>query len=664
MKILKNGKQTHFKNKDKHVTSIITKPNEPVTDGLLVWLDGRDGSCSEKTTTWVDRSGNNYNATLTGFGDFTKNEWDGYGLAMQAANRTVLLNNTTIPLPNNQITLEVYGINYDSDLFSGLIANNKNSYYYWVNSNNAVLWKNNKEFSNNNFATISDDIITHLTFVYYEKYCEIYKNGKLVLTQKNQSPTIVTSFNNGRVFCPYCSKYTSRVFSTRLYDRALTAKEIQQNYEYEKTIYRGVCDKQLKMTSFSKISVENEWNTEDFIINYTIETNGLSQNTYDAYLLKDGKQIGHYKCSVGENKIVYTHGKALDEQCILELYVEGCGIKTDSIYWSINDETEVPYISLYKVGPTFQPDEDVKFEYFIADANYIEYREVELPEGYSYPTFTVKFYVDDILVKVYENMNSADHFANLGKFTGGDHTIRAVCYDNLGRQSIDIWYHFRVWTDEYEIKDNQIYTMTESDLTKYNLTNVDNGPYYQSNGGSYYNSITELYKNPEGNVTSTDGTTILTRKKVKDLYCRIKPYWDDVDFNDYVAFKEDADLAIKRVKIKLECTSFQDIGNNNRIGLQQLIDDTAMAGYKKLVLLPGTYRIENIDGEACLKVPDRFTLDLNGAKIKLNGCTTSGCVMIEIRCRYDSHVINGTIEGDFFEHDYAGSPNNSEWVNI
>lgn len=37
--------------------------------------------------------------------------------------------------------------------------------------------------------------------------------------------------------------------------------------------------------------------------------------------------------------------------------------------------------------------------------------------------------------------------------------------------------------------------------------------------------------------------------------------------------------------------------------------------------------------------------------------------MIPLNNTLYSHVINGTIEGDFYIHDYAGSTNNSEWVN-
>ena len=76
-------------------------------------------------------------------------------------------------------------------------------------------------------------------------------------------------------------------------------------------------------------------------------------------------------------------------------------------------------------------------------------------------------------------------------------------------------------------------------------------------------------------------------------------------------------------------------------------------------MLPGTYRI---DHQESIFIPSNFTLDMNGATIKLNQFTGDKALMITLNNTFDSHVINGTIEGDYYSHDYANSPNNSEWV--
>ena len=53
---------------------------------------------------------------------------------------------------------------------------------------------------------------------------------------------------------------------------------------------------------------------------------------------------------------------------------------------------------------------------------------------------------------------------------------------------------------------------------------------------------------------------------------------------------------------------------------------------------------------------------MNGSTLKQNQFTGNKSLMVELNNTFDSHVINGIIEGDYFSHDYIGSTNNSEWV--
>ena len=94
-------------------------------------------------------------------------------------------------------------------------------------------------------------------------------------------------------------------------------------------------------------------------------------------------------------------------------------------------------------------------------------------------------------------------------------------------------------------------------------------------------------------------------------------------------------------------------------GLQKLLDDKAAAGMRKVVLLPGTYRVS---GKRTLRIPDRMTLDLNGATLKLDGFTGCKSLMVKISAVTDAVLENGTLAGDYYEHDYAGSDSKSEWV--
>ena len=124
--------------------------------------------------------------------------------------------------------------------------------------------------------------------------------------------------------------------------------------------------------------------------------------------------------------------------------------------------------------------------------------------------------------------------------------------------------------------------------------------------------------------------------------------------NEYIMTEEDL------VTYNIKNDDNKEYGENTRKGLQQLLDDKKNLGFNKLKLLPGIYRIDHADS---IFIPTEFTLDLNEATIKLNGFTGDSATMIQLNNTFDSHVINGTIEGDYYEHDYKNSPNNSEWVN-
>ena len=107
-----------------------------------------------------------------------------------------------------------------------------------------------------------------------------------------------------------------------------------------------------------------------------------------------------------------------------------------------------------------------------------------------------------------------------------------------------------------------------------------------------------------------------------------------------------------------------DVALNTRNGLQSLMNDKAALGIKKLVLLDGTYIIKYSLVKEALSIPDRFTLDLNQSTIKLlydenNIANAPGLatVILKISHKYDSHVINGTICGDYLERGNISSSN-------
>ena len=89
---------------------------------------------------------------------------------------------------------------------------------------------------------------------------------------------------------------------------------------------------------------------------------------------------------------------------------------------------------------------------------------------------------------------------------------------------------------------------------------------------------------------------------------------------------------------------------NTRLGLTELFKEIKGNGYKKAILLNGIYRVNYTnDRSQPIFIPSEFTVDLNNSTIKLNPENEESNLMINMKDCFDSHLINGTIEGDYAE---------------
>lgn len=319
---------------------------------------------------------------------------------------------------------------------------------------------------------------------------------------------------------------------------------------------------------------------------------------------------------------------------------------------------EVPYISTYYIKPIVKPGEEVFIDYYITDYYYKEYMEKYnlkedtwgdynwTEEVWNNEIFTVTVRIEGQKDKVYPNLKAGDHQVSLGSFsTEGEQKFSILCTDKYGRNSHELFNFFLV-QGEVEIKE---YVMTEDDLSIYNIKNTDN---YEVKKIIDLSSLTTKNSTTVKAALVEAATNIIPQSKT--YVCVIADTDGDGNPNNWwgenqVVYASDYD----KDKVLKEAT-------NTRKGLQQLLDDKKAAGYNKLTLLPGTYRI---DHQKQIYIPTNFTLNMNGATLKQNQFTGASSLMIEINNTINSHVINGIIEGDYFSHDYANSTNNSEWVN-
>lgn len=106
---------------------------------------------------------------------------------------------------------------------------------------------------------------------------------------------------------------------------------------------------------------------------------------------------------------------------------------------------------------------------------------------------------------------------------------------------------------------------------------------------------------------------------------------------------------------------------NNRMGLTALFKKIQENGYRKAILPTGIYRINRAkrlgaNEETPIEIPTNFTLDMNGSTFKLHpfNDTEYGKIgqvencMVRMKECFDSHIINGVFEGDYFERKEKG----------
>lgn len=347
---------------------------------------------------------------------------------------------------------------------------------------------------------------------------------------------------------------------------------------------------------------------------------------------------------------------------------------------------EVPYLSTYYIKPVVSTTEDVIIDFYVTDYNHTEYVE----ETFDY-TFTITVKVegkDDIILK---DVKGGDHSVNLGKFANpGEQKFSILATDQYGRNSHELFNFFLVKKTEilkpkcqckfscnYNPPEDYIagetysgkcecdyvckcepfienlnltkeYIMKESDLVKYNIKNTDNYEVKNIQTLKLINptptTVKSALEEVSKNITPSSNTYTCI---IADTKGTGEPgqWWGETivkyapDYNKDAVMKE---------------------SQNTRLGLQKFLDDKKSEGFNKVTLLKGVYRIDHLEP---IYIPTQFTLDMNGATFKQNQFASNKALMIELNNTFDSHIINGIIEGDYYSHDYVNSPNNSEWVN-
>jgi len=223
-----------------------------VTDGLVLCLDAADKvSYPGSGTTWTDLSGNGNNATLSEAGIGTVSGSN--TMAFDGSNDYV-----SLPSQNDaQSLLSGWGNmtgedtnNYSIELWvktsqsagsnaidsPGLVARNNNDIYANLTCYNGIVYFVHHNggwiYTPCSTTDISDNVWHHVAFVNHSN-----ETGDIYIDGVKEASGVSTSIGGSNYFSPdnlgtcYNDKYFNGEISTfSAYDRALSAKEISQNF--------------------------------------------------------------------------------------------------------------------------------------------------------------------------------------------------------------------------------------------------------------------------------------------------------------------------------------------------------------------------------------------------------------------------------------------------
>ena len=320
------------------------------------------------------------------------------------------------------------------------------------------------------------------------------------------------------------------------------------------------------------------------------------------------------------------------------------------------ERLKYPYVSTYYVKPTVTPEETVKVGIYVTDFDsskirfrddshrfsaFLEYRlKADRPECDPYRDGRAQTPAAPRRSEVLEltDLKSGDAEFTIGKLPVGEYEFRVWAVDEKGRESHRVIHDFRVMTAaDQTIPADRVYAMTAADLAAYGIRN----------DGDLERIV----------YVATNGEETVVKEKRPDVpgYTVKVPLDPKSGKVPYRAFE--------KATVVYDAGYDAALAENNAVatsdGLQRLVNEKAAEGFRKLVLLPGVYRVS---WSRRLRIPDRFTLDLGGATLKLNACSVASVVMVNLASTVDSHLVGGTLEGDYWAHDYKGAPSGSEWV--
>jgi hypothetical protein len=217
-----------------------------VTDGLVLYLDAANpNSYVSGSTTWTDISRSGNNGTL--INGPTYNSANGGSIVFDGSNDRVNLNNNFSGSTENNVTVEALvwlNANQNTKIFTSNYTPSGGATGFALgisdSNNNVVKWfTGNLGTTNTIFSTTTlvNQQFYHAVGTYDGNVKRLYING--ILEASSSVSNIInntsTSASVGYLRNANTQHLDGRIACTRIYNRALSATEVRQNYNATKT---------------------------------------------------------------------------------------------------------------------------------------------------------------------------------------------------------------------------------------------------------------------------------------------------------------------------------------------------------------------------------------------------------------------------------------------
>lgn len=205
-----------------------------VRDGLVLYLDAANKrSYSGSGTEWKDLSGNNYSGSLNNSPTYTT---DNFGSMIFDGTNDYLISNLSKNQFSTQITISITFKMIDIINVRGLLqfSNSLFDAFPWIllrtASANTISWYLNGTYRT--YQTIPLNGWVSITLTYDGTVWKTYKNG--IYEAEYIGPVGTYSGNNYYIGVGYNGYTNIEVSNSLVYNKALSAAEVLQNYEATK----------------------------------------------------------------------------------------------------------------------------------------------------------------------------------------------------------------------------------------------------------------------------------------------------------------------------------------------------------------------------------------------------------------------------------------------